>query len=358
MRAVPFAAILISLAAAGCTTTEYVNPCYGAALVISTDATGDEIVEAADECIEKGGDRKQGLTVRSAGHLRAQRFDDAVADADAAIQIDPAYPDAWYYRGFAHEEAGLYDKAEHDFDKSVELGLAPGFAFRARGRVKFLQNNYVGAYDDFDALIQNNAEDQEAWRMRGAAAAVLERYDQAEADFDRAIALDNGDLKAFSGRAYVKYFTGRYAEAAADFKTALSAKPEGLKAAFLYLAMRRAGDPDAAAELERQAETLDAGSNPGVFPALFLGRVSIEEMVDISIRTGIHKPRENESEGYFYAGMAELFRGNQAAARVWFEKTLATGVIRFDEIRGARKELRAMGITVPSPDPAISVSGL
>jgi hypothetical protein len=80
-------------------------------------------------------------------------------------------------------------------------------------------------------------------------------------------------------------------------------------------------------------------------------------MVDIAIKTGIHKPRENESEGFFYAGMAELFRGNQAAAKVWFEKTLATGVIRFDEIRGARKELRAMGMKIPSPDPAVSLAG-
>jgi lipoprotein NlpI len=136
-----------------------------------------------------------------------------------------------------------------------------------------------------------------------------------------------------------------------DFKKALSAKPEGLKAAFLYLAMRRAGDPDAEVELVRQAATLDATSNPGVFPALFLGRVGIEEMVDIAVGTGIHKPRENESEGFFYAGMAELFAGRTQDAEMWFRRVLATGVVRFDEVRGARKELRAMGIFVPSPDP-------
>ena len=33
---------------------------------------------------------------------------------------------------------------------------------------------------------------------------------------------------------------------------------------------------------------------------------------------------------------------------------MATGVVRFDEIRGSRKELRAMGIAVPSPDPAVT----
>ena len=345
------AAAAAALALSACTTTRYVNPCYGAGLLIPTDATGAEIVQAADQCIAEGGERKQGLVIRSAGHLRDAAYDAAVADADAAIAIDPAYADAYYYRGYAHEEAGRVDAARADFDKAVELGLAPAFAMRARGRVKFLEGDFAGAYDDFDAIIAAAPEDEEAYRLRGAAAHVLERWAQAEADFSKAIELDPKDLRAYSGRAYVKYFTGRYAAAVPDFKKSLSEKPEGLKAAFLYLAMRRANDPDAAAELARQAATLDATKNPGVFPALFLGRVSIDEMVRVAIETGIHKPRENESEGFFYAGMAELFAGNEKAAEMWFRRVLATGVVRFDEVRGARKELRAMGIPVPSPDP-------
>lgn len=349
-HSLPLAAFA-SLALSACAGPVYVNPCYGAGLLLATDASGPEIVAAADQCIADGGERKQGLVIRAAGHLRDADTVAAVADTDAAIGLDPAYADAYYYRGLAHEEAGALDAALHDFDKATTLGLAPAFALRARGRTRFLEGDFAGAYDDFDALIADAPEDQEAYRLRGATAHVLERWAQAEADFDRAIALKGDDAKAYSGRAYVKYFTGRYAEAAEDFKIALAPKPEGLKAAFLYLAMRRAGDPDAEAELARQAETLDASRNPGVFPALFLGRVGIEEMVEISKKTGIHKPRENECEGYFYAGMAELFAGHKAEAEMWFRRVMATGVVRFDEVRGARMELRAMGISVPSPDP-------
>ena len=351
MRLGPSVAALACLALPACAGPVYVNPCYGAGLLLPTEATGPEIVAAADACIADGGERKQGLVIRAAGHLRDADTAAAIADTDAAIGIDPAYADAYYYRGLAHEEVGAIDAARRDFDRAVELGLAPVFALRARGRTRFLEDDFAGAYDDFDALIAAAPEDQEAYRLRGAAAHVLERWAEAEADFDKAIALKDDDLKAYSGRAYVKYFTGRFAEAAADFKIALKDKPEGLKAAFLYLAMRRAGDDEAAAELARQAETLDWTRNPGVFAALFLGHVGIEEMVDISKRTGIHKPRENECEGYYYAGMAELLAGNRAAAEAWFRRVLATGVVRFDEVRGARMELRAMGIAVPSPDP-------
>lgn len=352
----PLLAAGLALGLAACTTTEYVNPCYGAGTLIPTKASGEEIVAAADQCIADGGERKQGLVIRSAGHLRLQNYDAAVADADAAIELDPAYADAWYYRGYAHVEAGRIDEARRDFDKAVELGLNPGAAFRARGRLKFLTGDFAGGYDDFSAILDADPQDAEAWRLRGAAAAVLERFAIAETDFSNAIRLNPKDQRAFAGRGYVRYLTGRYAEGAADLKRSLEGKPEGLKAAFLYLAMVRAGDPDARAELVRQAEELDRNSNPGVFPFFFLGEVGEAEMVDIAIRTGIHTPAENESEGYFYAGMGRLLAGDMAGAKMWFEKTLATGVIRFDEIRGARKELRAMGIEVPSPDPNVQAA--
>lgn len=351
MRALSLAAVFAALALGACTSVEYVNPCYGAGLLIPTDATADEVIGAANQCIADGGDRKQGLTIRSAGHLRGEQYDAAIADAEAAMAIDPNYPDAWYYRAFAHEEAGRAEQAERDFDKAIQLGLAPQYAMPARGRVKFLRNDFIGAYKDFDVWIAAEPENEEAYRLRGATEAVLERWAQAEADLSQAIALKPDDLKAYAARAYVKYFTKRYAAAAEDFKMSLSKIPEGLKAAFLYQAMRRAGDPEAEAELARQAAPLDWNSYPGVFPALYLGRVTIDQMISIAIATGKHTPHETSSEAFYYAGMAKLFAGDKAAAKIWFEKVLGTGVKRFDEIRGSRMELRDMGIAIPSPDP-------
>lgn len=331
------------------------EPCRSAGQITLENATGPEVVAAADRCIAQGGDRVLGLTIRAFGHIKAGAYPAAIADTDAALALKPDHADAMYYRGYAHEELGRLEEAERDYARAVDMGLKPILSVPARGRLRFLNNDFAGAYEDYSTWIELDPLNEAAHRSRGSAAAVLERFAQAERDFTHAIEL-SGNPKSYSGRAYVYYFTGRYREAVADYKKSLEGAPEGLKAAFLYLAMRRANDPDAMAELARQAAPLDRNSNPGVFPYLFLGKVGIDEMVDISIRTGIHKPRENESEGYFYAGMAELFAGNREKAKAWFQKTLATGVIRFDEIRGARKELRALGIRVPSPDPAIPAS--
>lgn len=351
MRALTLVAASLTLALGACTTTVYVNPCYGAGLLIPTDATSEDIVAAANQCIAEEGDKKQGLTIRSAGHLRGEQYEAAIGDANEALAIDPDYADALFYRGYAQIELGRTDEAERDFDRAIELGLAPQYALGARGRVKFLKNDYLAAYNDFTAWIAADPDNEEAYRLRGATAAVLERWSAAEADLTKAIRMKPDDLKAYSARAYVKYFTKRWKDAAADFEMSLSKKGEGLKAAFLYQAMRKDGDPQALPELQRQAARIDLNTYPGAFVALYLGQVTIDQMIEITLRTDHHKPNENAAEAYFYAGMAELYAGNKAAAKDWFHKVLGTGVKRFDEIRGSRMELRDMGEAVPSPDP-------
>lgn len=349
-----FASITFALAAValgGCTTTRYVNPCYGAGLLIQTDATGDEIVAAADKCIAEDGDRKQGLLVRAAGHLRNKDYPGVVADADAAIAIDPNYADAWYYRGYGNEEAGNREAARRDFDKAIELGLSPVYAYRARGRLKFIENDFLGAYQDFSAVIDADPKDSEAYRLRGSAATVLERFAQADSDLTRAIQLDPEDLRAYSARGYVRYFQNRFPEAASDLRMAMRDETEGLKLVFLFLAMLEGGDPDAWGELRRRTATIDTTRYPGVFPYLLLGHTDIDSMIKAAVATGKHEPWETEAEAFYYAGKYEQMHGNQKAAREWYERVLGTGVKRFDEIRGARRELRAMGIAIPSPDP-------
>lgn len=351
MRFASLTFVLAAVALGGCTTTRYVNPCYGAGLLIPTKATGDEIIAAADDCIAGGGERKQGLIVRAAGHLRNEDYAAVIADADAAIALDPAYADAWYYRGYGNEESGNLEAAGRDFDKAIDLGLSPVYAYRARGRLKFNRDDFLGAYRDFTAILNADPNDGEAYRLRGSAAVVLERFADADADLTRAIELDGNDLRAYSARGYVRYFQNRFKEAAADLRMAMRDETEGLKVVFLFLAMLEGGDSDAWAEMARRTAVIDTTRYPGVFPYFLLGHTSIDAMIKTAVATGKHEAWQTEAEAFYYAGKYEQLHGDQQAAREWYERVLATGVKRFDEIRGARRELRAMGIAIPSPDP-------
>jgi tetratricopeptide (TPR) repeat protein len=343
-----FAFIAVGLSA--CVEVSVPNPCYNAWNLIG-NATGAEIVEAANRCLADDGDRYEALTIRGAGYLTAENTKSAIDDLNAAIKINPNYATAWFYRGMAYKFVKDFERATADLNEALRLGLPPEQAMMALCRVKFWEHQFMEAYRECDKLLAVDPNNEEALRARGGLAHILERFDQADADFSRAITLNPDDFYSYSGRAYVRYFQSRYAEAAEDYKRALRDTPDGLRAAFLYLAMRRAGDKDAVAELARQEARVDTATNPGVFPAFLLGHVGQDDMLDIGIRTGIHTDAENRAESYFYAAMDELLKGNSGAARLWFEKVLGTGVIYFDEVRGARKELRAMGIHVPSPDP-------
>lgn len=54
---------------------------------------------------------------------RLRRYDEAIADYDAAIEKDPSFADAYYNRGYAHQASGDRRRAIADFREARALGL-------------------------------------------------------------------------------------------------------------------------------------------------------------------------------------------------------------------------------------------
>ncbi len=354
LRPSAVSACLAAVWLGGCATTVTYEPCAEARRLFEARAEASEVIRVADQCIEYGGGRALALSLRAAAKTVARDFEGAVADADEALALEPGVGFTLYYRGVANEALQRLDAARADFEAAAAAGLDARTALKAAGRAKVLSNDFPGAFADFDRLVALDPDDAEAYQLRGVSLVVMERYAAAQVDFSRAIALDPAYMAPVAARGFVRYWTGDYSAAVADFRAALDARPEGLKTAFLYFALIRSGVPvaQARAELADRGAEIDRTRYPGIFPALFLGEVSAEGMIAVAMRTGTHKPHENACEAYFYAGMERLLAGDREAARVWFEKSLATGVIRFDEVRGSRKELKALGVDV-GPSPAL-----
>ena len=65
-------------------------------------------------------------------------FDQAIADFDQAIALQPDLADAYYNRGNAYAHKGEYDRAIEDFRKVVEVSDNPAMRQYAEGRLQEL----------------------------------------------------------------------------------------------------------------------------------------------------------------------------------------------------------------------------
>jgi lipoprotein NlpI len=323
------------------------NPCADALALLQQAADGREVAAMAEDCRKAGGEA-YGLSLRAAGLFFAGDAAGAEADANRALELDPGNAFTLYFRGLAREQLIDLEGAAQDFAAAAEAGLDPAYRLKARGRSMFLADDFEGAFADFDAHVRAYPDDAEGLQLRGVTLVVMEKYAAAAGDLNRAIARAPYYLGPVSARAFLRYMTGDYAGAVPDFRTYLDKTPEGVRLGFLYFALLRSGVSESAAqaELAMRARTMDRSRYSGVIASLFLGETDGESFLQTMLRTGLHKSFENETEAYFYLGMKALFAGDRARAQLWFERTLATGVLRYDEIRAARKELKALGVEV------------
>ena len=119
-------------------------------------------------------------------------FEQAIAEQDEAIRLNPENGDAYCERGVAYGQHGDLDKALLDLTKAIQLNPKLAEAFNARGIT---------------------------WAMSG-------NLDKAIADFDEAIRLAPNDAKAYSNRGRAYSMKGNQEEAAANFKRAKQLTPE------------------------------------------------------------------------------------------------------------------------------------
>ncbi len=200
------------------------------------------------------------LEERAAQHARAGRYEDAVADYDRIIDLDPgillafrarsrAYalmrryrealadfnrvielsPDnSWTIsdRGIIFRLMGRYPEALADFNRAIELDPYNAWAIGGRGQVRQEMRQYSEALTDFSRAIE--LDPYNAWAIggRGQTYQLMRWYEEALADYNRAIELDPNWASAIGDRGHTYRLMGRYADALADFNRAIELDPD------------------------------------------------------------------------------------------------------------------------------------
>lgn len=128
-------------------------------------------------------------------------------------------------RGNTYSSYGNYQQAIADFDRALELDPNYNFAYRSRGWAYYQFKDYQRAFADFNYALELDPNDAHAYYSRGWAYDALKSYQQATADFGRAIELDPNFSWAYCGRGWVYHDLKDYQQAIADFNHALELAP-------------------------------------------------------------------------------------------------------------------------------------
>ena len=97
----------------------------------------------------------------------------AMADFDAAVQMDPSRWQAWKNRGVNHAMLGNYDDALADFDRAIELYTKYANTWFNRAEVHFELGQFAEAEADYTEVILRKPRDAAARTGRGHALCEL-----------------------------------------------------------------------------------------------------------------------------------------------------------------------------------------
>src|SRR5688572_2694021 len=79
---------------------------------------------------------------RALDYYTKKKYEDAIEDLDAAIEVEPRNGELYATRGYIHYEAGTLHLAEADFKKALEIDPRQWLAHYARAMIAFSKEEY------------------------------------------------------------------------------------------------------------------------------------------------------------------------------------------------------------------------
>ena len=185
--------------------------------------------------------------------------DNALADYNEAIRLDPTDATAYNNRGALRHAKRDDGQALTDYSKAIQLDPKNATAFSLRGNVYLIKNDYDKALADYTEAIRLNSKDAAVYLSRGEAWRLKRAYDKAMTDFDQATRLDPTFADAFRCLAWLwatcpqwQYRFGRKAIESATRACELSEWKNPLSLDALAAAYAETGDFEKALRYEEQ----------------------------------------------------------------------------------------------------------
>lgn len=153
-------------------------------------------------------------------------YEEALAEYDRALGLDPELARAHYGKGVTHALQGAWAAAVAEMDRALAIEPDDVQALQRRGEYHRVLGHWREAVGDLDRAIELDPADPFPWASRGAARHSLEEDDAALADLNRAVELDPEYGWALARRARVRRDRGEYAQQMADLDRAVRLAPQ------------------------------------------------------------------------------------------------------------------------------------
>lgn len=228
-------------------------------------AASVSVIEACAGLLESvsSGDSLRGMAYFNRGRAHADRdeHDQAIADLDQALRLNPANAVAYGLRGAVLGRKGELDAAIADFDQAIGLNPGDNDALINRGIARERNGQYLRAIEDFGRVIAQAPRQPGAWGGRCWSRAVAGiALESALADCERAIELDKTDANHLNSRGFVHFRLHHFDLAIRDYDAAIAADPKVASSFYVRgLAKARRGDKRGAQADLATAATLDPG---------------------------------------------------------------------------------------------------
>src|SRR6516164_6505646 len=151
--------------------------------------------------------------------------DRAIADFNAAIQINANYGEAYINRGLAWVKKRDYDRGLADFTAATRDEKFAFLAFNNRANIYANKHDYVRAIEDYGQAIRLRPDDADAYYGRANAYNELGEAEKALADFNAAIGAKPDFQPAYLNRSVLKIARGDPDGAIADLDAAVRLNP-------------------------------------------------------------------------------------------------------------------------------------
>ena len=249
---------------------------------------------------------------------------------------------AHYNRGNAHNAKGYHDQAIADYDEAIKLDPKNARAYNNRGSARSDKGETGQAIADFDEAIKVDARFASAYFNRANSRAARGETEAALRDYDAALKYNRRNVNAYIARGALLLASGATAKARADMRQAAALDRRNAYAVLWHdIAEQRAKQKGVLA-IRKGTKGLDKAW-PAPVVRLFAGEIKVDAVIAAADGPNATVKQAHVCEANFYSGQHALIGGNREEAVKRFRTAAKDCPRGFLEGLAAAAELKGMG---------------